>query len=83
MAVKDNGKATSMAIRTLTFALAAAAMTVGVSAQATAVPTRSSAPVAQAEGLGGSEFIPVAIFMLAILAIMLFDGDGDDAPASP
>lgn len=71
-----------MAIRTLTFTLAAAAMTVGTTAQAAAVPVRSNSPVDQAEGLGGSELIPVAVFMLAILAIMLFD-DSDDRPTSP
>jgi hypothetical protein len=75
-----------MAIRTLTFALAAAAMTVGTSANAAAVPARSSASVEQADNLfGGSELFPVAIFMAAILAIMLFTGDDDDdeSPASP
>lgn len=73
-----------MAIRTLTYALAAAAMTVGTSAHAATVPARSSAPVGQADQLfGGSELVPVAIFMAAILAIMLFADDGDDEPASP
>lgn len=75
-----------MAIRTLTFALAATAMTVGASAHAAAVPARSSASMDQGEHLfGGSELIPVAIFMAAILAIMLFaDDDGDaDRPTSP
>ena len=75
-----------MAIRTLTFALAAAAMATGSIAQAAApapVPARSSAVVGEAEHLGSSELLPVAAFMLAILAIMLFDGDGDDAPHSP
>jgi hypothetical protein len=70
----------------MTFALAAAAMTVGASAQAAAVPARSSASVDQAEQLfGGSELIPVAIFMAAILGIMLFAGDGEDndSPTSP
>ena len=34
---------------------------------------------------GGSELIPVAIFMAAILGIMLFASDDDDAdrPTSP
>lgn len=75
-----------MAIRTLTFALAAAAMTVGTSAHATAVPVRSSASVEQGENLfGGSELVPVLVFMAAILAIMLFadDGDDDESPSSP
>ena len=74
-----------MAIRTLTYALAAAAMTVGTSVQAAAVPARSGAPLEQAEPLGGSELIPVAIFMAAILSIMLFTGDDDDidSPTSP
>lgn len=77
-----------MAIRTLTFVLAAAAMTVGTSAQAAAVPARSSASVDQTEQLfGGSELIPVAILMAAIVSIMLFAGDEDnddtDSPTSP
>jgi hypothetical protein len=72
-----------MAIRTLTYALAAAAMTIGTSAHAAAPPARTSTPMAQAEQLGGSEFIPVAIFMAAILSIMLFAGDDDEGPASP
>lgn len=73
-----------MAIRTLTFALAAAAMTVGTSAHAAAVPARSSASLDQSEQLfGGSELIPVAIFMAAILAIIIFDDNGDDDPTSP
>jgi len=74
-----------MAIRTLTYALAAAAMTSGTIAQAaiTAAPARTGASVDQSEQLVSSEFIPVAIFMLAILAIWLFDGDGDEAPHSP
>ena len=75
-----------MAIRTLTFALAAAAMTVGTSANAAAIPARSGASLDQSEHLfGGSELFPVAIFMAAILAIMLFvdDGDDDDLPTSP
>lgn len=74
-----------MAIRTLTYALAAAAMTVGTTANAAAAPARNGAPVEQGEQLfGGSELIPVAIFMAAILAIMLFaDDDDDESPASP
>jgi hypothetical protein len=74
-----------MAIRTLTFALAGAAMTLGASAHAAAaVPARSSSPMGQAEQLGGSELIPVAVFMLAVLAIMLFaDSDSEDRPESP
>ena len=73
-----------MAIRTLTFALAAAAMTAGTSAQAAGVPARSSTPLASADHLAGSELLPVAVFMAAILSIMLFAGDDDDElPASP
>ena len=72
-----------MAIRTLTYALAAAAMTVGATVQAAAVPARTSASVGQAEHLGGSELIPVAVFMAAILAIMLFADDDDESPVSP
>jgi len=73
-----------MAIRTLAYALTAAVVTVGTSAQAAAVPVRSSAPVEQADQLfGGSDFIPVAIFMAAILSIMLFADDDDESPASP
>lgn len=75
-----------MAIRTLTYALAAAAMTVGTSAQAAAVPARSSASLEQSDQLfGGSELVPVIVFMAAILAVMLFTGDGDDdeSPTSP
>jgi hypothetical protein len=73
-----------MAIRTLTYALAATAMTVGASVPAAAVPARGSAPVEQADGLfGGSELVPVAIFMAAILAIMLFADDDDESPDSP
>ena len=30
-----------------------------------------------------AKFIPVAIFMAAILSIMLFAGDDDESPASP
>ena len=73
-----------MAIRTLTYALAAAAMTVGTSAQAATVPSRSSAPLEQGEQLfGGSELIPVVVFMAAILSIMLFTGDDDENDGSP
>jgi hypothetical protein len=69
-----------MAIRTLTYALAATAMTLGTSVQA-AAPARSGAPIGEAEQLRGSAFVPVAIFMLAILALMVFDDD--DSPESP
>ena len=73
-----------MATRILTSALAAAAMTVGTSAQATAVPARSSSPVEQGDQLfGGSELFPVGIFMAAILAIILFSDNDDDDPISP
>jgi hypothetical protein len=75
-----------MAIRTLTYALAATAMTFATSVQAAAapapVPARSGAPVGDAEQLrGGSAFLPVAIFMLAVIALMVFDDD--DGPQSP
>ena len=74
-----------MAIRTLACALAATAMTMGACAAA-AAPARSSAPVADANELsGGSELLPVAIFMAAILAVFLFvaDDDDEDLPTSP
>ena len=73
-----------MAIRTLAYALTAVTMAVGTSAHAAAVPARSSASLEQADQLfGGSELIPVAIFMAAILSIMLFADDDDESPASP
>ena len=73
-----------MAIRTLTLSLAAAAMTVGTSAPAAAVPARSSASIEEGEQLfGGSELLPVLVFMAAIASIMLFGGDDDDLPTSP
>ena len=75
-----------MAIRTLTYALAATAMTWGASAQAAApvsVPARSGASLEEADQLrGDSGLLPVAIFMLAILSLILFD-DGDEGPSSP
>jgi hypothetical protein len=73
-----------MTIRTLACALAATAMTMG--AAAAAAPPRSSANVADADQLfGGSELLPVAIFMAAILAAFLFvvDDDDEDLPTSP
>jgi len=75
-----------MAIRSLTFALAAAALTVGASAQAAApVAPRASSPIAGSEQLGGtSDFLPFAIFIAAILAIVVIAGDEDeDFPTSP
>ena len=72
-----------MAFRTLTISLAATALTLGAATQA-AAPVRSAAPVEDADQLsGGSEFLPVAIFMAAILAIMLFADDDNDLPTSP
>ena len=72
-----------MAIRTLACAVAAAALTAGTSAHA-AAPVRSTAPLEEAEGLGGSVFLPVAIFMAAILAaIIVANEDDDDLPACP
>jgi hypothetical protein len=73
-----------MAIRILACALAATAMTMSASAAA-AAPARSSAPVADADQLfGGSELLPVAVFMAAILAVFLFVADDDeDLPTSP
>ena len=75
-----------MAIRTLTYALAATSMTVGTSVQAAAapasVPARSGAAIGEAEQLRGSALLPVAVFMLAILALMVFDDD-DEGPESP
>jgi hypothetical protein len=80
-------KAFSMAMKTLTFALAAGLMTVGASVQAAApisVPVRSSANLEQAnEFAGNSELIPVLVFMLAILSIMVFDDDDEDVAVSP
>jgi hypothetical protein len=75
-----------MAIRNLTFALAAAAMTVGTTAQAAAplaVPARSGASVDDSEHLGGMAIGAVAVFMLAVLALMIFDRGDDDVPNSP
>jgi hypothetical protein len=76
-----------MAIRTLTIALAAAAMTVGASAQAAApvtAPARSGASLDRAEQLSGAgDFLPFAVFLLAILAVVIFTADGDDSPSSP
>ena len=77
-----------MAIRTLTSALAAGALILGASAQAAApvgVAARSGAPVGEAEHLGGSGFLPVAVFMVALLVAMLVasDNNGDDLPHSP
>jgi hypothetical protein len=75
-----------MAMKTLTYALAATAMTWGTTVQAAApasVPARSGAPIGESEQfLGGSGLVPVAIFMLAILAIMVFNDD-DESPESP
>ena len=73
----------SRAIRTLTTALAATALTVGTATHA-APPVRSGAPVEDADQLfGGSELLPVAVFMAAILAVILFVDDDDELPTSP
>jgi hypothetical protein len=46
------------------------------------LPARSGAAIGETEQLsGGSGLVPVAIFMLAILAIMIFDDD--ERPESP
>lgn len=73
-----------MAIRMLTYALAAAGLTVGATAQAAApvdAPLRSGASIDEAEHLSGSGLIPVLVAMLAILSIIVFDSDDD--PVSP
>jgi Mrp family chromosome partitioning ATPase len=74
-------------MRTLTFALAAGLGTVGASVQAAApisVPARSGANLGQTNQLAGnSEWIPVVVFMLAVLSIMLFDDDDEDVAVSP
>lgn len=76
-----------MAFRTLTYALAVAGVTAGAAAQAAAPVAafdRNSSPVEGAEQLaGGTEWIPAVIAILAMLSILLFEGDGDDAPVSP
>jgi len=62
-------------------------MTVGVTAQAAApmsVPARSGAAVEGEQlGDGGSGWLPVLIAALAVISIMIFQGDGDDDPVSP
>jgi hypothetical protein len=76
-----------MTVRTLAYSLAAAAMTVAATAHGAAPlsAARSSAAVSEADELGGgSDFLPVLIFMAAIVAMVLVvDGDNDDLPASP
>ena len=77
-----------MAIRTLTSALAAGALMLAASAQAAApvaAPARTSAPVGEVEQLGGSGFLPVGIFIVALLVALFVasDSDGDDLPHSP
>jgi hypothetical protein len=72
-----------MAIRTLTTALAATALTVGAATHA-AAPVRNGAPVDEADQVfGGSELLPVAVFMAAILAVILFVDDDNELPTSP
>ena len=72
-----------MMLKNLTYTLAAAGMILGTTAQAAAsVPARGSASVEHAEGLSGDTgLIPVAVAILAILAIIIFDNDDD--PVSP
>ena len=71
-----------MAIRKLTYALAAAGMMIGTTAHAAAVPARQSAPIDQADQLSGDTgMIAVVVGILAILAIIVFDND--DSPSSP
>jgi hypothetical protein len=74
-----------MAIRKLTYALAAAGMIAGTTAQATApldASVRSGASMGEAEQLGWNhEWIPVIVAMLAILSIIVFADDDD--PVSP
>ena len=76
-----------MATRILKSALAAAALVTAAGAQAAApagIAARSSASVEDAESLsGGSGFLPVAIFIAAVLAVMLFEDDDNDLPTSP
>ncbi len=76
-----------MAIRTLAYGLAAAAMTVAATAQAAApvsAPVRSSASLEEADALGGDAgWLPVLIAALAIASIMIFNGEADDEPISP
>ena len=47
------------------------------------VAVRSARSVIEAADADKYELIPVAIFMAAILSIMLFAGDDDESPASP
>jgi hypothetical protein len=74
-----------MAVRKLSYTLAAVGMIAGTTAQATApldVSVRSSAAMGEAEQLGRNhEWIPVIVAMLAILSIIVFAGDDD--PVSP
>ena len=60
-----------MALRTLTYTLAAATLTVGASAQAAGpVPARASSSVEGADHLSGNTgFLAVAVFMLAVLSL--------------
>jgi hypothetical protein len=72
-----------MASKTLTFALAAAALTVGTTAEA-AAPARTASPAVQSEGLaGGSDLLPVLVFVAAILAVFIFGDDDAERPQSP
>lgn len=78
-----------MAIRTLTYALAAAGMTLGATATAASaapLPDRSGSAIGDAEQIGGNAgLIAVLVGIAAILSIIIFDGDDydDDIPVSP
>lgn len=75
-----------MTIRKLTFTLAAATLALGSTAQAaTATPARASAPVGEAEQLGGNAgLIAVIVGIASVLALVAFaDGSDGDTPVSP
>ena len=70
-----------MALRKLTYALAAAGMIIGTTANAAPVARDSSAVAGTEQLSGDSGVIAVVVGILAILSIILFDNDDD--PASP
>lgn len=74
-----------MAIRQLTYALAAAGMAFGTTAHAADVPARGSTSIDGAEQLTGSPgLLAVIVGIAAILAILAFEGnDDEDLPTSP